>query len=177
MAFLVAIEGTLTVSQLVDVGGNPASVAHWPQRGAAFKGSFQYHPMSPAHAGILTDIYVDFGSFHVLRDHATTLAGTINLLNGGQGIQYVDGWSPGFTNVSLPAANWQLNEFQLNFDNSQGFAPHINPMAIDFNLFAERTIVINGANGNPGPTTLVFHLLCRIDCLIALPLGTPAVKS
>jgi hypothetical protein len=176
MAFLIAIEGTVTVSILVDFSGNPASAAHWPRAGAAFKGSFEYHPGPMAIPGLLTNIYVDFGSFSVLRETANPV-GTINLLNSNQGIQYTDGFSTGFTNVSLPAASWQLNEFQLNFDNRPDVAPHVNPAAINFNLFDERTMLINGANGNPHPTTLVFRLTCRIDCLITLPLGKPAVKG
>jgi|SRR6185436_15593085 len=177
MAFLVAIEGTLTVSRVEDINGNPASLANAPQAGAKFKGSFEYHPKSTAQPGILTDIYVDMGSFHVLRESGTIFNGTINLVNNSQGIQYTDGLSTGFTNVSLPPAGWQMDEFQLNFDNRPFAAPHVNPAAINFDLFAERTIVINGNNGSPASSRVNLRLLCRIDCLIKLPLGKRAQKG
>ena len=168
MSFLIAFEGTV-VSSVINTGGpggGPANVPHWPKHGASFKGSFVYTPGAVPTPAMFSKIDVDFGSFTITRQNGI---GTIALFNGDHGIRYADGDSPGFNNISLPAAQWQLEEFDLWFTNPQGYGPVVNPAKLDFNLFTERVIFLAGNSGGPISNTLAFSVLNRIDVAIALP--------
>jgi len=168
MSFLVAIEGTV-VSSVINTGGpggGPANVPHWPKHGATFKGSFVYTPGAIPTPAMFTKLYVDFGSFTITRKDGI---GFITLFNGDYGIRYADGDSPGFNNISLPTAQWQLEDFEMWFTNPQNRGQAVNPAKLDFNFFTERAIFLAGNTGAPISNTLVFSVLNRIDVAIALP--------
>jgi hypothetical protein len=165
MTFLVAMEGMVAYSSIKTVGGAPASVPQWPKNGAFFKGEFRYTPSPTPTPTLFPKIYVDFGSFTITRSGS---AGSVSLVNGGAGIAYSDPFSTGFNNVSLPGAGWQLEAFGLTFANPTGLGT-ANPAALDFNLFAERTISASGNNGSSGSSALVWNILARIDVVIVLP--------
>jgi hypothetical protein len=167
MDFLVAIEGIVTYSRINTVGGPPANVQHWPAPGAGFKGSFLYTPSATLTPALFNKIFVDFGSFKITRPAGI---GAIHLINGGAGIQYADGDSLGLTIVSLPAGDWELEEFDLTFANPPNPGPPVNPAAVKFELFTERTIYTTGIKGPAGASAqLAWAVLARIDHAIALP--------
>jgi hypothetical protein len=164
MSFLVAFEGAVANTATKKPDGTPANVANWPANGASFKGSFVYTPSATPSPVLFSKIFTDFGSFTITRPPGI---GHISLPNGGAGIQYADSDSLGFNNVSLPAAGWQLQEFDVGFTNPQNY-PAVNPAALDFNLFAERGIYTAGTNGAT-TNTIVWSILARIDVVIVLP--------
>lgn len=166
MSFLVAIEGTVANTTTRKTDGTPVTVPNWPPNGANFKGSFVYTPGAAPTPALFSKIFTDFGSFTIKRQDGI---GNISLVNGGAGIRYADGSSPGFNNASLPAGAWQLQEFDLAFSNPQNYGPAVNPATLDFNLFAERGIYTAGNNGGAPANTVVWSILARIDVVIVLP--------
>jgi hypothetical protein len=164
MSFLVAIEGVV-VNSSITAGGSPAHVPHWPANGSNFRGSFVYSPAATPTPALFSNIFINFGSFTLTRHNGI---GNISLVNGGAGIKYVDTDSTGFNNISLPAGGWELQEFDLAFTRPSGIGPTVNPAAIDFNLFSDRTVFATGDNGAL-TNSLVWSLLTRIDVAIVLP--------
>jgi hypothetical protein len=164
MSFVVAIEGTVTNSTINKIGGGPATVPNWPGNGARFKGAFSYTPSSTPNPNLFPKIFIDFDSFTVTR---TSGAGSVSLVNGGAGIVYADSLSTGFTNISLPAGGWELQELTLTFASPQGFGV-ANPASLAFDLFTVRTISIGGDNGTSA-SAVAWNILARIDVVIALP--------
>lgn len=164
MSLLIAIEGIVAYSKINTVAGAPVTVHHWPTAGAGFKGSFVYTPSATLTPASFTKIFADFGSFTITRPPGI---GAATLINGGAGIEYADGDSLGLTNVSLPPGDWELEEFDLTFANPT--APPVNPAAVTFDHFTERTIYTAGIKGGAPPDQLVWAVLARIDCAIVLP--------
>lgn len=167
MSFMVAIAGVAANTTIQTSGGTPANVANWPTSGTSFKGSFVYTPATTVTRALFTKVFLDFGSFTLARSDTGTK--NITLINGGAGIFYTDGDSTGFTNVSLPAGGWELNEFDMTWANPTSQGPMVNPNALNFNLFTERMIFATGDNGGLPPNTLTWTVLARIDAAIALP--------
>lgn len=163
MSFHIALEGIVTYSKINTLNGLPANVPHWPTPGNTFTGSFLYTPEATATPALFTKIAVDFRSFKIARPAGI---GAINLINGGAGIEYADGDSLGFTNGTLPAGDWELEEFDLTFANPTNLGLPVNPAAIGFDLFTERTVYTTGIKGPAGaspPATLDWVILARID--------------
>jgi hypothetical protein len=164
MTFRIALAGTVAHSTTKTVSGAPAPVPHWPANGSRFKGYFDYSPSATVAPALFPTIYLDFGAFTFTRQ---TGAGAVNLENGGAGIAYGDSFSTGFGNVSLPHRPWELQGFGMVFTNPQNFGV-VNPAALNFDLFTERTFLLNGDDGVTNNHVL-FTVLARIDVTIELP--------
>ena len=166
MSFLVAIAGTVAHTTTKKTDGTVVNVTGWPANGASFKGSFIYTPAPTPTPVLFTKLYTDWGGFTITRQDGI---GNIKLVNGGAGIQYTDGYSTGFHNVSLPVGGWQLQEYDMGFENPEFHGQTVDPEALDFNLFAVRGIFMSGNSGGPIANTVVWSVVARVDVMIVLP--------